>query len=177
MLRRRLANAPAGSSLREVHRTSRGRSARSLSTQEKATQGINSVKCFQAGAVILWSAAPAANPGPRGKSPENSILGSVKTNPMPKGTTSRSWIDILIELAEVFFKSARQNKRGRTWHQHVVPYKDRWAVRREGNKRITSKHLRQDTAIRKARRLARKYKADVIIHRSDGSIRDRISYD
>ncbi len=96
---------------------------------------------------------------------------------MPKGNTSRSWIDILIELVELFFKSSRQSKRGRSWHQHVVPYENGWAVRREGNKRITSKHRRQDTAINKAKRLARKYKADVIIHRQDGSIRDRINYD
>ena len=96
---------------------------------------------------------------------------------MPKSNTSKSWITILIELVEVFFKSSRQSKQGRTWHQHVVPYKNDWAVRREGNKRITSKHRRQDTAIRKAKRLARKYKADVIIHREDGTIRDRIGYD
>ncbi|MBT8284431.1 MAG: DUF2188 domain-containing protein [Flavobacteriaceae bacterium] len=96
---------------------------------------------------------------------------------MPKSNNSKSWIDILTELVELFFKSSRQSKRGRTWHQHVVPYEDGWAVRREGNKRITSKHRRQDTAIRKAKRLARKRKADVIIHRSDGSIRDRINYD
>ena len=96
---------------------------------------------------------------------------------MPESNQSRSWIDILSELAEVFFKSARQNKRGRSWHQHVVPYENGWALRREGNKRITSKHRLQDTAIHKAKRLARKYKADVIIHRQDGTIRDRINYD
>lgn len=96
---------------------------------------------------------------------------------MAKGSKSSSWIDILIELVEAFFKSSRQAKRGRSWHQHVVPYDNGWAVRREGNKRITSKHRRQDTAIRKAKRLARKYKADVIIHRQDGTIRDRINYD
>ena len=65
----------------------------------------------------------------------------------------------------------------RTWHQHVVPHESGWAVRREGNQRITSKHRRQDTAINKAKRLARKHKADVIIHRQDGTIRDRISFD
>lgn len=64
----------------------------------------------------------------------------------------------------------------RTWHQHVVPYKDGWAVRREGNKRITSKHRKQSTAINKAKILAKRYKADVIIHRESGGIRDRISY-
>ena len=96
---------------------------------------------------------------------------------MPRSSNSRSWIDILTELVELFFKSSRQSKRGRSWHQHVVPYDEGWAVRREGNKQITSKHRRQDTAIRKAKQLARKYKADVIIHRQDGTIRDRINYD
>lgn len=96
---------------------------------------------------------------------------------MPKGDKPTSWINILIEIVEAYFRSARKNKRGRTWHQHVVPYDNGWAVRREGNKRITSKHRRQDTAINKAKRLARKYKADVIIHRQDGTIRDRINYD
>nr|MCH9660866.1 DUF2188 domain-containing protein [Bacteroidota bacterium] len=57
------------------------------------------------------------------------------------------------------------------------PYKDSWAVRREGNKQITSKHRKQATAIRRAKSIAKKRKADVIIHRQDGTIRDRISYD
>ncbi len=108
--------------------------------------------------------------------PENTTFTQTKQPNMPKGK-SNSWIEILIEIVEAFFNSSRQSKRGRTWHQHVVPYEDGWAVRREGNKRITSKHRRQDTAIRKAKRLARKYKADVIIHRQDGTIRDRINYD
>lgn len=101
----------------------------------------------------------------------------IKKHKMPKGSKSGSWIDILTELVEVFFKSERQGNQGRTWHQHVVPHETGWAVRREGNTRITSKHRRQDTAIRKAKRLARKHKADVIIHRADGTIRDRINYD
>ncbi|MBC2838156.1 DUF2188 domain-containing protein [Robiginitalea sp. SC105] len=96
---------------------------------------------------------------------------------MPKSSGSRSWIDIISELAELFLKSSRQSKRGRSWNQHVVPYGEFWAVRREGNKRITSKHRLQETAIKKAKGLARKYKADVIIHRQDGSIRDRLNYD
>ena len=96
---------------------------------------------------------------------------------MPKSSNSRNWVDILSEIVELFFKSSRQNKGGRSWHQHVVPYEGDWAVRREGNKRITSKHRLQETAIRKAKQLARKYKADVVIHRQDGSIRDRINFD
>ena len=94
---------------------------------------------------------------------------------MPKSSSSKNWINILIELLEAFFKSS--NSRSRTWHQHVVPYEDDWAVRREGNKRVTSKHRKQSTAINKAKRIAKKHKADVIIHRADGTIRDRISFD
>lgn len=96
---------------------------------------------------------------------------------MPNSSKSKSWIKVLLELVEAIFESSRKSSRPRTWHQHVVPYKEGWAVRREGNKRITSKHRRQDTAIRKAKRIAKKRKADVIIHRQDGTIRDRINYD
>lgn len=89
----------------------------------------------------------------------------------------KSWLRTLIDLLEVFFESTRSTSRTRTWHQHVVPYENAWAVKREGNKRITSKHRKQSTAINKAKSIARKHKSDVIIHRSDGSIRDRINYD
>ncbi len=93
---------------------------------------------------------------------------------MTERSTSRIILDFISQLVEVFFKSSLTKKR--TWHQHVVPYEDGWAVRREGNKKITSKHRKQETAIRKAKSLARKRKADVIIHRKSGGIRDRISY-
>lgn len=89
----------------------------------------------------------------------------------------KSWKQLLLDLIRSILESSTSNSRSRTWHQHVVPYKDGWAVRREGNKRITSKHRRQDTAIRKAKSIARKRKADVIIHRKDGTIRDRIDFD
>lgn len=89
----------------------------------------------------------------------------------------KSWLKVLVELLEAFFESSRSANKKRTWHQHVVPYEDGWAVRREGNKRVTSKHRKQSTAIRKAKTLAKKHKADVIIHRADGTIRDRVNYD
>ena len=95
---------------------------------------------------------------------------------MPKSRKS-SWFDILRELVEVFLKNSRAAKYPKTWHQHVVPYQDGWAVRREGNQRITSKHRKQSTAISKAKSIAKKRKSDVIIHREDGTIRDRINYD
>ena len=89
---------------------------------------------------------------------------------------NKSWLRVLIELLEAFFTSSNSTNRKRTWHQHVVPYEDAWAVRREGNKRITSKHRKQSTAINKAKTIARKRKSDVIIHRESGGIRDRISF-
>ena len=90
---------------------------------------------------------------------------------------SYSWKNAILEFLEVILGTISGKSRKRTWHQHVVPYQDDWAVRREGNKRVTSKHRKQSTAIRKAKSLARKYKADVIIHRQDGTIRERINYD
>ena len=88
-----------------------------------------------------------------------------------------NFINILQELLEAFLKAFSSGKtKKRNWHQHVVPYEDDWAVRREGNKRITSKHRKQSTAIRKAKTLAKRYDADVIIHRANGGIRERISY-
>jgi len=88
-----------------------------------------------------------------------------------------NWVSTLQELVEAILQAlGYKTAKRRTWHQHVVPYDDDWAVRREGNKRITSKHRKQSTAIRKAKTLAKRYKADVIIHRASGGIRERISY-
>ena len=89
----------------------------------------------------------------------------------------KNFLRSLLELVEDVYESSRKSSRKRTWHQHVVPYEGDWAVRREGNKRITSKHRKQSTAINKAKTIARKRKADVIIHRAGGGIRERISYD
>ncbi len=96
---------------------------------------------------------------------------------MPKNSETKSWATLILDLIKSIFESSRKNSRSRTWHQHVVPYEDGWAVRREGNKRITSKHRKQSSALRKAKSIAKKKKSDVIIHRQDGTIRDRISYD
>lgn len=87
----------------------------------------------------------------------------------------RNLKDLIREFIELLLKS--MNKRKKTWHMHVVPYEDDWAVRREGNKRVTSRHRKQSTAINKAKIIARKHKSDVIIHGTDGRIRDRISFD
>lgn len=96
---------------------------------------------------------------------------------MSKQQKTNFWLELLDQLVAVFFKSAHTNARGRTFHQHVVPHEKGWAVRREGNKRVTATYKYQDPAIRKAKRIAKKYKADVIVHRSDGTIRDRMGYE
>ncbi|RNC88021.1 MAG: DUF2188 domain-containing protein [Winogradskyella sp.] len=94
-----------------------------------------------------------------------------------------SWAKALLEIFQVILKAFSKSNTKRTWHQHVVPYEDGWAVRREGNKRITSKHRKQSTAINKAKSIAKRIlrrrsvtKVDVIIHRESGGIRDRISF-
>ncbi len=88
----------------------------------------------------------------------------------------KSWKQLILDLAKAISESVTGASRKRTWHQHVVPYEDGWAVRREGNKRITSKHRKQSTAITKAKVIAKRKKADVIIHRASGGIRERIGY-
>ncbi|MBO6880899.1 DUF2188 domain-containing protein [Winogradskyella sp.] len=93
---------------------------------------------------------------------------------MPK---NNSLTDAIQKLIQAILKALGHNTTNtRTWHQHVVPYEDGWAVRREGNQRITSKHRKQSTAIRKAKTIAKRKNADVVIHRERGGIRDRISY-
>jgi hypothetical protein len=96
---------------------------------------------------------------------------------MATSKNTKAWVKALQQLIEAILQAlGRGGSTKRTWHQHVVPYEEGWAVRREGNERITSKHRKQSTAIRKATTIAKRKKADVIIHRASGGIRDRISY-
>lgn len=62
-------------------------------------------------------------------------------------------------------------------NQHVVRRDDgSWAVRGEGNSRDTSRHPTQGAAADAARDIARSQRAEVVIHRPSGQIRDRDSY-
>jgi len=61
-------------------------------------------------------------------------------------------------------------------NQHVVPRGKGWAVRPAGSNRTTSTHRSQGAAIRAARRAAINQRSEVVIHRSDGRIRDKDSY-
>lgn len=96
---------------------------------------------------------------------------------MAKITKAKFWIDLIKKLVLQFAKKQGVRTTPRTWHQHVVPHEDGWAIKREGNKNYTSSHRKQETAIRKARTLAKRYRAEVIIHGQDGTIRDRLSFD
>jgi hypothetical protein len=61
-------------------------------------------------------------------------------------------------------------------NQWVVPHDDKWAVRGEGNSRVTSIHRRQETAARIARSIAKTERSELIIQGRDGQIRDKDSF-
>lgn len=61
-------------------------------------------------------------------------------------------------------------------NQHVVPHNGQWGVRGEGNERVTSQHPTQGEAIERAREIAINERSEVVIHRPDGTIRDKDSY-
>ena len=60
--------------------------------------------------------------------------------------------------------------------QHVVPRKDGWAVRGEGNAKDTKKFTTQKAAIRVATEIAKNKQSEVLIHGRDGRIRERNTY-
>lgn len=61
-------------------------------------------------------------------------------------------------------------------NQHVVPSGDQWAVRGEGNSKKTRITQTQKEAIEIARTIARKEQSELVIHRKNGTIRDKDSY-
>ena len=61
-------------------------------------------------------------------------------------------------------------------NQHVVPHNGKWAVRGAGNSRVTRTYATQRQAQLAARAIAIKEKSEVVIHRSNGRIRDKDSY-
>jgi len=61
-------------------------------------------------------------------------------------------------------------------NQHVVPHEGKWAVRGEGNERVTEVFETQRGAIDRAREIARNQDSELLIHGEDGRIRARDSY-
>lgn len=58
---------------------------------------------------------------------------------------------------------------------HIVPNGNRWQVKPE-NSRSVSSHRTQQNAINSGIPLARENKSELVIHRPDGTIRDKDSY-
>lgn len=86
------------------------------------------------------------------------------------------WADLVRRIIRIIFKNVFGLKR-KTHHQHVVPYEGQWAVRGEGNERVTAVYDKQSQAIRRAKEIAKNYRSSVVIHGENGAIRDRMSYD
>jgi len=61
-------------------------------------------------------------------------------------------------------------------NQHVVPHEGGWAVRGEGNNKVTSVTETQREAIEQGRRLSQNERSEVVIHGRDGKIRDKDSF-
>jgi hypothetical protein len=95
---------------------------------------------------------------------------------MTEKIKSSFWLDLLKKIVNIILKNLGAKTRPSTHHQHVVPHEEGWAVKGEGNERYTAVYDYQDDAIERAKDIAKNYKSDVIIHRKDGTIRDRVSY-
>jgi hypothetical protein len=61
-------------------------------------------------------------------------------------------------------------------NQHVVPHNDKWGVRGAGNSRVTVTTDTQKKAIDIARKIAENQGSEVVVHRKNGTIRDKDSY-
>lgn len=61
-------------------------------------------------------------------------------------------------------------------NQHVVPHNGQWAIRGEGNDRVTKVTPTQKGAIEIAKEIAKNNNSELVIHRPDGRIREKNSY-
>jgi len=91
--------------------------------------------------------------------------------------SSGFWKNLLLKILKIILNNMGLTQKKKTHHQHVVPHEEGWAIKGEGNTRYTEIFNYQDDAIDRAKEIAKNYGTDVIIHRKDGTIRDRINYD
>lgn len=61
-------------------------------------------------------------------------------------------------------------------NQHVVPTKDGWGVKGEGNEKYTALTDTKAEAEKIAREIAKNQESEVVIHGKDGKIQDKDSY-
>ncbi len=60
--------------------------------------------------------------------------------------------------------------------QHIVKHPKGWAVKSANGKNPTSVHNTQKEAIEVGKRIARSQQSELIVHRIDGTIREKNSY-
>lgn len=61
-------------------------------------------------------------------------------------------------------------------NQHVIPNGGNWQVKREGSDKATKTFRTQQDAINYARDIAKNQQSELVIHRRNGTIRDKDSY-
>lgn len=61
-------------------------------------------------------------------------------------------------------------------NQHIVPHSGGWAVRGEGNRRVTSTFPTQREAIDAGRNIAENQRSELLVHGRNGQIRARDSF-
>jgi len=86
------------------------------------------------------------------------------------------WINLLRKIIKDVLKSFGVRTSPPTHNQHVVPHEEGWAIKGAGNEKYTAIFDNQADAIDRARDIAINYGSSVVIHRKDGSIRDRMNY-
>lgn len=96
---------------------------------------------------------------------------------MPSITERKFWSSLGKKVFKIILKNAGVNTSRPSNNQHVVPHDGEWAIKKEGSSKVTQVFDTQEEAIDRAIQIAKHAKADVIIHRRDGTIRERFSYD
>lgn len=61
-------------------------------------------------------------------------------------------------------------------NQHVIPHKGKWAIKGEGNKKVTKITDTKKQAIEIAKKIAKNKNVEVVIHNKKGEIIDKDSY-
>ncbi|WP_320018931.1 DUF2188 domain-containing protein [Labilibaculum manganireducens] len=61
-------------------------------------------------------------------------------------------------------------------NQHVVPHKNKWAVKGAGNNKATKVTNTQGEAIDIARGISKNQESELVIHRRNGQIREKDSH-
>jgi hypothetical protein len=93
--------------------------------------------------------------------------------PKPMNSLARSRRTALVgELAAQGQNQAEMAKRV----LHVIPHSSGWAVKVEGNGRVTSVHERKQDALTAGRRLAQRDVLELVIHTRDGKVQGRDSH-